>query len=130
MTTPVYSVFEIPFAIEMTAVSFGALSGALHATRKGMDPVGVFTIAIVTSVGGGIIRDVLVREEPLILKPGQFYAVASAMGVSLFVALKVLLDCPLYAAAGAGITLTLVLRLLSLRLNWTTRAIRPPDADG
>ena len=104
--------------------------GASKALAAGLPPAACVFVGVVNAVGGGVIRDVLVREEPLILKPGQFYAVASAMGVSLFVALKVLVDCPLYAAAGAGITLTLVLRLLSLRLNWTTRAIRPPDADG
>jgi uncharacterized membrane protein YeiH len=82
MTTPVYSVFEIPFAIEMTAVSFGALSGALHATRKGMDPVGVFTIAIVTSVGGGIIRDVLIQGRvPVFLSSPTYLLIAAFAAV-------------------------------------------------
>jgi uncharacterized membrane protein YeiH len=82
MSTPVYSVFEIPFAIEMTAVSFGALSGALHATRKGMDPVGVFTIAIVTSVGGGIIRDVLIQGRvPVFLTSPTYLLIAAFAAV-------------------------------------------------
>jgi len=61
MSNPVDSVIALPFALEMTAVTFGALSGALHATRKGLDPVGVFTIALVCAVGGGLIRDVLLQ---------------------------------------------------------------------
>ena len=35
MSTPVYDVVALPYAVEMAAVTFGALSGALHATRKG-----------------------------------------------------------------------------------------------
>ncbi len=78
MSTPVYSLFELPFAIEMTAVSVGALSGALHATRKGLDPVGVFTIAITTSVGGGIIRDVLIQGRvPLFLTIPTYLLIAA-----------------------------------------------------
>ena len=103
--------------------------GASKALAAGLAPAACVFAGVVNAVGGGIIRDVLVREEPLILKPGQFYAVASAMGVSLFVALKVLLECPVATAAAAGIVLTLALRLLSLRLNWTTRAIRPQAPD-
>ena len=60
--TDVVEVFALPYWLEMAAVTFGALSGALHATRKGLDLVGVFTLALVTGVGGGIVRDVLLQS--------------------------------------------------------------------
>jgi uncharacterized membrane protein YeiH len=78
MSTPVYSVIALPYAVEMTAVTFGALSGALHATRKGMDPVGVFVIALCCAVGGGLIRDVLLQSGvPISLRSPSYLAIAA-----------------------------------------------------
>lgn len=42
-----------------------ALSGALTAMSKKMDPFGVFIIAFVTAVGGGTLRDVLIGRTPV-----------------------------------------------------------------
>ena len=42
-----------------------AVSGALTAMNKRMDPFGVFIIAFVTSVGGGTLRDVLIGRTPV-----------------------------------------------------------------
>ncbi len=42
-----------------------AISGALVAMRKRLDPFGVFIIAFVTAVGGGTLRDVLIDRHPL-----------------------------------------------------------------
>jgi hypothetical protein len=41
-------------------------------------------VGVVNAVGSGLIRDVLVREEPLLFKPGQFYVTASFLGVAEF----------------------------------------------
>lgn len=43
-----------------------AISGALVAINKRMDPFGVFIIAFVTAVGGGTLRDVLIGKQPVI----------------------------------------------------------------
>jgi hypothetical protein len=40
-------------------------------------------------VRGSLLRDVLVREEPLVFKPGQFYLVAAVFGCCLFVGLAI-----------------------------------------
>ena len=45
----------------------------------------VFLLGVVNAVGSGLIRDVLVREEPLMLKPGGYYVIASLLGVVGFV---------------------------------------------
>lgn len=42
-----------------------ALSGALTAMSKKLDPFGVFIIAFVTAVGGGTLRDVLIGRLPV-----------------------------------------------------------------
>ncbi|RZJ67145.1 MAG: trimeric intracellular cation channel family protein [Flavobacterium sp.] len=42
-----------------------AISGALTAFSKKMDPFGVFVIAFVTAVGGGTLRDALIGRTPV-----------------------------------------------------------------
>jgi uncharacterized membrane protein YeiH len=43
--------------------------------------------------GGGLLRDLLVRDEPMPIKPGRFYALAALGGCLLFVFLTVTLAC-------------------------------------
>jgi uncharacterized membrane protein YeiH len=82
MSTPVYTVVALPYAVEMGAVAFGALSGALHATRKGLDPVGVFTLALICAIGGGAIRDVLLQQgTPIFLRSPSYLAIATLASV-------------------------------------------------
>lgn len=42
-----------------------AMSGALSAINKKLDPFGVFIIAFVTSVGGGTLRDIMIGRTPV-----------------------------------------------------------------
>ena len=52
------------FFINIIGTITFALSGAIIAIRKGMDIFGVNIIAIVTTVGGGVLRDVLIGHVP------------------------------------------------------------------
>ena len=54
--------------------------GAQKAISADFGVVGVIMMGIITSCGGGIIRDVLVCEIPLVLRR-DFYATASMIGV-------------------------------------------------
>jgi uncharacterized membrane protein YeiH len=42
-----------------------AISGYLEAERRGMDPIGHFTLAFVSAFGGGTLRDLLIDRRPL-----------------------------------------------------------------
>ena len=42
-----------------------AMSGALTAMHKKLDPFGVFIIAFVTAVGGGTLRDIMIGRTPV-----------------------------------------------------------------
>jgi uncharacterized membrane protein YeiH len=53
----------IPF--ETIGVAVFALTGALMAARKGMDPFGFALLATVTGVGGGTLRDLLIGTRPV-----------------------------------------------------------------
>lgn len=54
------------YALDILGTIAFAVSGALVAINKKMDPFGVFIIAFVTAVGGGTLRDVLIGRQPVI----------------------------------------------------------------
>jgi len=51
--------------IEVIGTMAFAMSGALTAMHKKLDPFGIFIIAFVTAVGGGTLRDILIGRTPV-----------------------------------------------------------------
>ena len=51
-------------ALDLSGILVFAISGALLGVRKGFDAVGIVVLAIATSLGGGMIRDVLIGDVP------------------------------------------------------------------
>ena len=108
--------------VDAIALAVYAVVGADKAMVAGTAPLGAVLIGMTNAVGGGLLRDILVREEPLLFKPGQFYVLAALGGCMLFVGLDYY-DVPLKKAAAASICTTLLLRLLAIRFNWKTLAV-------
>ena len=52
------------FVLEILGTIAFSVSGALVGIRKKMDVLGVATLGVITAVGGGIIRDVLIGVTP------------------------------------------------------------------
>jgi uncharacterized membrane protein YeiH len=78
-------VLSPPLWVELAAVVAGALAGTAVATRRGLDIVGVLTLGVVSGLGGGIIRDLLLNTLPLALRnPAYLWTVIGAAGVGLF----------------------------------------------
>jgi len=63
-----------------------AMSGALTAMHKKLDPFGVFIIAFVTAVGGGTLRDVLIGKTPVgwMLDLQYVYVIILGFGLAIF----------------------------------------------
>ena len=72
--------------VDALALGVYGVVGAQKSLAAGLPLVSVALVGCVNAVGGGMLRDVLVREEPLIFKPGEFYALAALAGVLLFIA--------------------------------------------
>ncbi|RRO17198.1 trimeric intracellular cation channel family protein [Flavobacteriaceae bacterium 14752] len=51
------------FVLDILGVVAFSISGVLAAMRKGLDAFGILIIAFVTSVGGGTLRDVLIKAD-------------------------------------------------------------------
>jgi len=53
------------YSLDLLGTAAFAISGALFAINKKMDPFGVLIIAFVTAVGGGTLRDMLIGRNPV-----------------------------------------------------------------
>ena len=102
---------------------------AVVGTQRGFDAGLHFApaafVGVANAIGGSLLRDVLTGEERLLFKPGEFYVLAAALGTLVFVVLRIWTTIPPAEAAWWSIGTTFLIRLASIRFNWTTRAARP-----
>ena len=92
------------------------VAGAQKALVFGLEPVMAALLGMLTGVGGGIARDVLLSEIPAVLR-SDVYAVAALAGASVLVAGDAL-HLPSTASACAGAALCFGLRLAAIRYDW------------
>lgn len=75
----------IPLAFEMLAVVVAAATGALTARENKLDLVGAIGLAVLVSLGGGLIRDVILQEGNVyILRQPLALPVAIATAAAVF----------------------------------------------
>ena len=77
----------------------------------------VVVMGTLTGVAGGVLRDVLTGEIPLILRKGQVYATAAIAGVIGYVLLQGVIDRT--GAALVAIVAIAAIRLGAIAWNWT-----------
>ncbi len=71
------------YVLDLAGVAVFAVSGALAAGRKSMDLLGVIVIAVVTAIGGGTIRDLLLARHPIFwIQDTNYLVVIIAMAVA------------------------------------------------
>ncbi len=93
------------FTILGAALALQAETGATNAVVLG----------VITGVAGGILRDVLVGEIPLVMRAGIYlYATASVVGATAYVILEAYYSAN-HLNRAIGISTTLAIRLLSIR---------------
>ena len=95
--------------LDLTGTFAFAVNGALTALRMArLDIVGVITLGIITAIGGGIIRDVLIDSlPPATFSDWRYLAVAAGGGFVAFVAGRGLerLNMPITLLDAAGLSL-------------------------
>ncbi|QJD58297.1 trimeric intracellular cation channel family protein [Pseudomonas sp. gcc21] len=78
------------YAFDLFGVAVFAITGALMAGRKSMDLLGVLVIAIITALGGGTLRDVILDRHPVVWIRDDVYilvAIVAALGTVAWVRL-------------------------------------------
>src|SRR5262245_35305284 len=108
-----------------------AVHGVQRSLEGGLSVPAAILGGTITAVGGGLLRDILVREEPLLFKPGQFYALVATGGCALFVALLRSGWTTPHQAGLVTVAAVFVVRMLAIRFNWQTTALyREPPPPG
>ncbi|MBM9400427.1 trimeric intracellular cation channel family protein [Gluconacetobacter azotocaptans] len=102
--------------LDAAGLSLFAVAGAEKALSYGIGPLAAALMGMLTGVGGGVMRDVLLARVPLILV-SDIYATAALAGASVVVAGR-RLALPTGAVAGAGALTCFCLRLAALRYGW------------
>jgi len=109
--------------VDAAAIGVYAVYGANKSLVAGVSPEAAVLVGLCNAVGGGLLRDVVVRDEPLLLKPGQLYFLATLVGCIGFVVMSDRYGFDVENAAYIAIAVTLLLRVLAIRFNWRTHAL-------
>lgn len=113
------------------ALGLGAYAafGTEKALTAGLAVPAAVLVGVINAAGGGLLRDLLTGEEPLVFKPGQFYVLTALAGAVTFVFLAVTLERTSTVAAMAAIAVTFVFRALTIAFNWRTTPVGAPAED-
>ena len=93
-----------------------AVAGTDKALAYGLHPLMAAVLGMLTAIGGGMVRDLLVARIPTVFR-GELYAIAALLGASAVVAGH-LIGFPLVPTALAGLALCFGTRLLAIRRGW------------
>ncbi|GAB3132464.1 TRIC cation channel family protein [Tsukamurella serpentis] len=116
--------------VVLDAVGMGVFSatGALIALQHDASPFAAVLIGITTALGGGVLRDILVNEVPLLIQERDLYAVPALTGAVATVVTASQGGTETTALAVGAVTAT-GLRLVALWQGWRV-PIAPEDVAG
>jgi uncharacterized membrane protein YeiH len=100
-----------------------AVSGTQKALELGLNPVMAALLGMLTGIGGGMVRDLLVAEIPTVLR-ADLYAIAALAGAAVVV-IGDLLGLPPTAGTIAGAALCFGLRVMAIQHDWHLPVARP-----
>jgi uncharacterized membrane protein YeiH len=101
---------------DAVGLSFFAVAGAQKAITFGLSPVMAALLGMLTGIGGGMTRDVLLTDIPQVLR-SDLYAVAALIGASIVV-IGQMLGFSYGASALAGAAFCFALRFMAIRHGW------------
>jgi uncharacterized membrane protein YeiH len=127
--------FWWPFAIDrlrspvllFDAAGLGlfAVAGTQKALAFGLHPIMAALLGMLTGIGGGMTRDVLLSEIPIVLR-ADLYAVAALAGAAVVV-IGAALQLPSTAVTIAGALLCFGLRFMAIRRGWHLPVAGAPE---
>lgn len=113
---------------DAVGLAFFAVAGAEKALFYGLSPVMAALLGMLTGIGGGMLRDVLVTEIPAVLR-ADLYALAALAGAGVVVTGHVL-HAPVVASTIIGGLLCFALRFFAIRYGWHLPTARVSEVQG
>jgi len=102
--------------LDAVGLSLFAVTGASHALAHGIAPLFAALLGMLTAIGGGLVRDVLSGQVPVVLRE-EIYASAALFGAAV-VLLGQNISLPADAAAVTGALACFALRVIAVRRRW------------
>src|SRR6185437_15329450 len=104
-------------------LAFFAVAGAEKALVHGLNPVMAALLGMLTGIGGGMLRDILVNEIPTVLR-ADLYALAALAGATVVVIGDVSHIHPVATTTVGGL-LCFALRFMAIRYGWHLPKAKP-----
>jgi uncharacterized membrane protein YeiH len=101
-----------------------AVAGTQNALDYGLNWPMAAVLGVISGVGGGMVRDILAAQTPVVLR-SDIYAVAALAGALVVVAGSYL-GLPSTLVALAGAALAVFLRMMALYRGWELPRGKPP----
>ncbi|WP_411833835.1 trimeric intracellular cation channel family protein [Pseudoxanthomonas mexicana] len=103
-----------------------AVLGTGKALAYGLGPFSATLLGMLSGIGGGIVRDLLVARTPVVLQ-AELYAVAALLGGGV-VAIAHVAGWSQAPAMAAGAFACFGLRYMAIRYGWHLPVARPPES--
>ena len=101
---------------------FSIIGASIAYQIVGLDFLPIMFGGVITAIGGGILRDVFVREIPIVFVK-EVYAVASIIGIVIFYVI-LYYGGDMQVASIIGIVAATGIRLLAMKYNWNLPKVR------
>ena len=101
---------------------FSIIGASIAYQIVGLEFLPMIFAGMITAIGGGILRDVFVREIPIVFVK-EVYAVASIIGIVIFYGL-LSFDVDVQVSSIIGIVAATGIRLLAMKYNWNLPKVR------
>lgn len=111
--------------LDAAGLGLFTVTGTRVGLEHGLGAAGAIAVGLLTGIGGGVLRDVLLREIPLVLRRGEIYALAAAVGAVL-----VVIGDQLHGLAGwqaGGAVAGFGLRMLAVWRHWVAPTPKLPQ---
>ncbi|GAC53139.1 trimeric intracellular cation channel family protein [Gordonia amicalis] len=95
-----------------------ATTGASIAVDVGASAFAATAVGLMTAIGGGVLRDVISNEIPLLLQPADLYAIPALLGATIVAVGSYHTPVPHWVWLTVGSVLATGLRLLGLKFGW------------
>ena len=111
------------FVADALGLGIYGVIGAQMSINAGLGIIAAILVGFASAIGGGVLRDVLTKKEPVIFFPGQYYAAAALVGVTLFLFLAASLKVNAEIAALIAIGVTFFMRLAAMKFDLSTKPL-------
>ncbi|WP_336248816.1 trimeric intracellular cation channel family protein [Stomatohabitans albus] len=107
----------VALSLDAAGLCVFSVTGCLKTLDLGWRWEIAILMAILTGVGGGLVRDTLLQVKPYVFR-GELYAIISAFAAALLVA-QLALDIPRFTAGAIASFSAFILRMLAWKKGWS-----------